>query len=109
MLFTGTEEFFDHVASISPLTKEETKRLGAQLAAGDASAREALIRGHLPFVASFIRRDPKDLQTLHTVYACISTLETAVDRFDFTRENGRFVDDLGRRLRQCIVRCIAER
>ena len=109
MLFISAEDFFTQVSTVSPLTKEETKRLGAQLAVGDTSAREQLIRGHLPFVAGYIRRGPRDLQTLHTVYACIEALEKAVDRFDFTRENTHFVDALSRTMRQCITRCIAER
>ena len=110
MYFISAEDFFSKMEPVSQLSREETAALGIQMAAGDPSAREKLIRGHLPFVASFLRhRSPRDLQTLHTVYACIECLEKAVDHFDFTRENARFIDHLGRALRQCITRCIAER
>ena len=109
MYFITAEDFFSKVETIAQLSREETATLGAQLAAGDASAREKLILGHLPFVAGLIRRGPRDLQTLHTVYACIECLEKQVDHFDFTRENARFIDRLGWAMRQCITRCIAER
>lgn len=110
MYFMNPEDFFSQVSVIPPLSREETRALGIRLASGDASAREALIRGHLPFVAACIRqRGPRNLQTLHTVYACMNALTKTVDSFDFTRENAHFIHALSRALRQCLTRCIAER
>ena len=109
MLFVSFDDFLNQVSAIVPLTREEAKNLGIQMAAGEPSAREQLIRGHLPYVAAFIRRGPQGIQTLHTVYACIDCLERRVDRFDFSREQPRFIDDLSKALRQCLTRCIAER
>ena len=109
MYFISAEDFFSKVDTISQLSREETAGLALQMAAGEPSAREQLIRGHLPYVAAFIRRGPQEIQTLHTVYACIDCLERRVDRFDFSREQPRFIDDLSKALRQCLTRCIAER
>lgn len=109
MYFISAEDFFNQVEAIAPLTREETKALGIRLTAGDGSAREQLIRGHLPFVAALIRRWPQEIQTLHTVYACINCLEKRIDCFDFSRQQTRFIDDLSKALRQCLTRCIAER
>ena len=106
MLFISVDDFFDKVKKISPLTPEQEKSLGL---VKDAVAREKLVLGYLPTVAAFVRRAPKDIQTLNTVYECISVLEKAVDGFDFSRENARFAHHLCARLRQCITKCIAYR
>ena len=109
MVFITADAFFSNADTITQLTREETKMLGLQMAAGDRTARERLILGHLPFVAALIRRWPREIQTLHTVYACINCLEKRIDCFDFSREQTRFIDDLSKALRQCLTRCIAER
>ena len=106
MLFISAEDFFCKVKDISPLTREEEKALGI---VKDAAAREKLLQGYLPTVAAFVKRAPKEIQTLSTVYECISALEKAIDSFDFSQDNVRFAPRLCTRLRQCIVKCIANR
>ncbi len=108
MLFISAEDFLRKVETIPPLTREETTALAAQMQNGDAAARDKLVRGHLPFAASFIRRAPRTIRTLSTVYACIVCVETCVDRFDFSQDQVPFVHHLGRALRHCIVRRLIE-
>lgn len=109
MLFISADDFLNKVKAISPLTPEEEKALAIQKAAGDAAARDKLVHGYLPFVASYILRAPRYLHTLSTVYACIDCLEKSVDSFDFLQSRERFVRPLGQRLRQCLTRCLAHR
>lgn len=108
MLFISTEDFFVHAKEL-PLITQEEERLLAQQMGQDPAARERLIRSYLPYVAGYIRRMPKDLQTLQTVYACLDTLEKGVDSFNFQQDQEKFSHHLSWRLRQCITRCIAER
>lgn len=108
MLFVSAEDFFAQAKNIPQITREE-ERLLAQRLGQDPAAREGLIRGYLPYVANYIRRTSKDLQTLQTVYACLDTLEKGVDSFNFQQDGESFSHHLSWRLRQCITRCIADR
>lgn len=106
MLFISAADFFDKVRTISPLTDEDVRALVLRMNDGDAVARDRLVQGYLPFVATFIRRAPRRMQTLHTVYACIACVRTAVAQFDFSRGRRAFAVYLGQRLRRCMIRCL---
>lgn len=109
MIFIGVNEFLNYTSSITLLTREEEKALGQQKATGSNHARESLVHHYLPHVASAIKRAPKEIQTLNTVYALIATLETAVDGFNFLQDGETFSHHLSWRLRQCITRAIVDR
>ena len=109
MLFISMDDFWDQVRAIPRLRREEEKALAAQMAAGDLTARDALIRGYLYMVAAAIRKAPQALQTLHTVYVCTASLEQGVDKFNFQQDGETFQHHLSWRMRQCITRCIANR
>ncbi len=109
MFFLSADDFFNKVSSIPRLSREEEKALARQMAGGDEKARETLIRNYLPYVAACIRRSSKHLQTLHTVYTCIDSLEKGVDQFDFLQDSEAFTHHLSWRMRQCITKCIAYR
>ncbi len=109
MLFMDAEDFFNHAAGHSRMTREEEKSCARNIAQGDTDARNKLIQSYLPQVAAQVRRMPKELQTLRTVYCCLAALEKGVDGFNFLQDNETFVHHLSWRLRQCITRCIAER
>lgn len=109
MFFISADDFFTKAGSLTRPTREEEKALARKMAVGDQAAREALIRGYLPYVAAYIRRSPRSLHTLNTVYTCISALEKAVDQFDFLQDREPFSHQLSRWLRQCITKCIANR
>ncbi len=109
MLFTDTEDFFASARAARLPDREDEKDLAKRMSNGDESAREALIIGHLPFVASYVRRAPKEIRSLHTVYACIAELEAGVDSFDFQQDGEPFTHHLSWRLRQCITRCLTKK
>ena len=109
MFFVSVDDFFTKAKEAPRLSREQEKALACQKNEGDASARQALINGYLPFVAANIKRSPKEIQTLNTVYRCVDALEKGVDSFNFLQEGETFAHHLSRRLRQCITRCIADR
>lgn len=108
MLFINAEDFFAQAKNIPRLTREEEKQLAREMGQNTA-ARTQLIRSYYPFVAARIRRAPRELQTLRTVYVCLASLEKGVDSFDFLQDNMPFVHHLGWRMRQCITQCLADR
>ena len=109
MLFIRVEDFFAQARAVPRFTQEEEKVLAERMANGDQTAREQLIRSYYPLVAAVIGRSPKEIQTLHTVYACIQELENGVDRFNFLQDNETFIHHISWRLRQAITRAIADR
>ena len=109
MLYITIEDFYARAGETPRLTREQERTCAAAMAAGDTDARQRLIQSYLPYVASAIRRAPRQIQTLHTVYAAIAALEKAVDTFQFQQEGETFAHYLSWRLRQCLTRCIAER
>lgn len=109
MLFISMDDFWDQVRAIPRLSREAEKALAMQMAAGDPDAREALIRSYLYMVAAAVRKAPRDIQTLHTVYVCTASLEQGVDKFNFQQDGEPFQHHLSWRMRQCITRCIAGR
>lgn len=108
MLFISAEDFFAQAEKIPRLTREEEKRL-AQEMAQNAAARDQLISSYYPMVAACIRRAPRELHTLQTVYVCLDSLEKGVDSFNFLQNSERFSHHLSWRLRQCVTRCLANR
>ena len=109
MLFISVEDFFTQAGAVPRLSREEEKGLATKMAEGDQAARQTLVRSYFPMVAGFSRRGPKEIQTLRTVYDCITELEKGVDRFPFQQDSEPFTHHLSRRLRQCITRAIANR
>lgn len=107
MLFISPEDFFAQAAQISRLTREE-ERLLSQKMPQDPEARDQLLRSYYPMVAGYIRRMPRKLHTLQTVYIFLDSLEKGVDSFNFLQDNESFTHHLSWRLRQCATRCIAE-
>ena len=93
---------------MSRLSREEERCLAREMA-HDPAARGQLIRSYFPMVAASIRRAPRELHTLQTVYACLDSLEKGVDHFDFLQDSESFTHHLNWRLRQCIIRCLADR
>lgn len=108
MLYISMEDFWAQADAIKPLSREQEKDLAQRMAAGDETARDALVRGYLPFVAAKIRRAPSKIHTLRAVYECIATLEKCVNRFNFQQDSEPFIHHLSWALRQCITRCIAD-
>ena len=109
MLFVSVDDFFQKVRSTTRLSRANEKYLAMKMNEGDAEARQAILNSYLPMVASYIRRSPKELQTLETIYCCIHSLEKGVDSFNFLQDSETFTHHLSWRLRQCITRCLVDR
>ena len=108
MIYISAEDFFRQVKTLPRLTREEERECALRMAQGDIDARRRLIEGYLPQVAAQIRRSTPSIQTLHTVYAAIATLEQGVDTFNFLQDSETFTHHLSWRMRQCLTRCIAD-
>ena len=109
MIFISAEDFLSKVQGIERLSKDEERALALRMKNGDKEARQMLIHSYLPSVAFHVRRVPVGIRTLHTVYACIGSLERAIDKFNFFQDSESFSHHLSRYLRQCITACIADR
>ena len=109
MLFVTMEEFYAAAQAATRLTREQERECALRMAQGDTGARDALVQGYLHLVAAPIRRAPREIQTLQTVYTCLASLEEGVERFDFLQDGETFAHHLSWRMRQCLTRCIAER
>jgi DNA-directed RNA polymerase sigma subunit (sigma70/sigma32) len=109
MLFVSVEDFFEKAALTVRLTREEEKKLAIKMKQGDAEARGAIINSYLPMAAAYVKRAPKAVQTLNTVYLLVQSLEKGVDVYNFEHEGDTFAHHLSWRFRQCITRCIADR
>ncbi len=109
MIFISAEDFLSKVQGIERLSKDEERALALRMRNGDAEARQRLVYSYLPSVAFHVRRVPVGIRTLHTVYACIESLDRAIDKFDFFQDSESFSHHLSRYLRQCITNCIADR
>lgn len=108
MLFLNTQDFLIQAKSAPRFTREEEKQL-AREAKEDPAARSRLIRSYYPFVAAWVRRAPKKLQTLRLVYTYLAGLEKSVDQFNFQQDSEPFTHHLSWRMRQCLTRVLADR
>ncbi len=109
MPYINIEDFYQKVCETKKMSREEEKSNALKMKDGNAEARQAIINSYLPMVASYVKRAPKEIQTLQTVYCCIRSLEEGVDRFDLLQDSETFIHHLSWRLRQCITECIANR
>lgn len=109
MLFISVDDFFQKTRGITRLSKTDEKDFALKMKEGNTEARQAIVNSYLPMVASYIRRSPKELQTLETIYSCIRSLEKGVDSFNFLQNSETFTHHLSWRLRQCITRCLVDR
>ena len=109
MLFISIDDFFQKVHNMSRLSREDEKNAALKMKENDANARQAIINSYLPMVAGYIKRWPKQIQTLDTVYRCIHSLEQGVDSFNFLQDSETFTHHLSWRLRQCLTECLVDR
>ena len=106
MLFISIDDFYKAAKDAKRLSREEEKIYATKMMQGDSESKEIIIRAYYHLVASWIKRSPKDIQTLNAVYQCLNTLEKAVERFNFLQDNYTFTNHLSNLLRQSITRCL---
>ena len=108
MLFISMDDFIKK-ADTAQRSSESEKELAVRMKNGDPHARSAMLARYLPLVSALVKHAPSDVQTLQTVYKCMSVLEKSIDSFDFWRAGESFTHYLSIRLRQCIIKCITDR
>ena len=109
MLFISFDDFVNKVSGIEKLNPEKSAELYLAMKAGNSSAREALIDGHLYLVKGHISRMKPEMRTLRHVMECVSALNNAVDSFDFTTKSETFIHRLSFYLKNATTKYIAER
>lgn len=107
MIYISVQDFFEKVKDISQITRQEEIEYAIKMKNGDLDARERLIHGYLPVVASRVKHAPKHLQTLGLVLYCHQALEKAVDSFNFLQDNEPFSHYLSWSMRQAVTKYIA--
>ena len=108
MLYITIDDFYRDAASCASMSRDEERLCARQMATGDASARERLIRSYLPFVAASIKHAPAHMQGLSLVLSCRQALEKSVDSFDFLQDSESFSHRLSWAMRQEVVKQIAK-
>ena len=87
MYYICVEDFHKISQDVKRLTREEEKLCAAAMKAGDQEARMQLIESYYPMVSGCLKRFPKDLQTIKSLYTCLQSLEQGVDRFNFHQDS----------------------
>ena len=109
MLFISAEDFFEKVEHLPLLSREEELRWAQLMREGDPHAKEKLVEGYMPHVASVIRKMRPEYQKLELVFRCCTALEKAVEQFDFFQDSEHFSHRLSWWLRQTTTRYIVEK
>ena len=107
MIYKSANEFYKCAKLIKRLTEEEEKELAKRKKSGDLAAREKLIEGYLPVMASIIGRYNKE--SLELIMMAKAELEKQVDRFDFFGGSDSFTHVLSLAMRQVATRYIANK
>ncbi len=108
MLFISVDDFYEKVAKLSRMSRQEEIECAIKMKDGDSLARERLIQSYLPMVASQIRWAPSDIRDLGLVLHCQLALEKAVDSFNFLQDSETFSHRLSWCLRQTVVKYLAK-
>lgn len=109
MYYICVEDFYKKAQEVKRLTREEEKLCADAMKEGDPEARKQLIESYYPMVRACLKRFPKELQSIKSLYTCLQSLEQGVDRFNFHQDGETFAHHLSWRLRQAITKCIADR
>ena len=64
MIYTSCEDFFEKASHVSRLSREEEKTCATLMKDGDSEARQRIINGYIPYVASFVKRTARSMQKL---------------------------------------------
>ena len=107
MLYNCADDFFRHAATVKRISREEEKELGLKMKEGDEEAKEALITGYLPVLASYLKRNFRE-PSLELVYRGLVVLSDSVQKFNFQIENPTFTRFLGFGIRKMVTRFIAD-
>ena len=113
MLYKSAEDFYNKVATIKRLSREEEKELALKMVnEGDENAQKALVIGYLPVLAAYLKRYTCT-PSLDMIYEGVEILETSIATFDFLYDspspNVTFVHFLSDKVRRMMTRYIADK
>ena len=109
MFYICVEDFYKKAQEVKRLTREEEKLCASAMKAGEQDARTQLMESYYPMVSAALKRLPKELQTIKSLYSALKSLEQGIDNFNFHQDSEPFPHHLSWRLRQAITKCIADR
>ena len=95
MLFISVKDFFAKASREQMLSREQEKELYLRMKAGDMDARQQIIQSYWGLVAAVIKRQAKEMHSLHLVYKCLEALEREVDRYNFLHDGDTFAHHFG--------------
>lgn len=111
MLYASAEDFYNKVATIKRLSREEEKELARKMQDGNEDAKKLLFDSYLPVLASFLKRYTRN-PSLDMVYKGMELLHTSIETFDFQYDspspNVTFVHFLSDKVRRMMTRYIAD-
>ena len=99
MLIVSLDDFYEKVAKMERLSREEERECAIRMQAGDMEARQQLINSYLPMVAYRLKRHTARLRTIGLALYYIHATEKAVDSFDFLQDSETFAHRLNWYLR----------
>jgi len=102
------KHYLEAIAKFPPLNEEEEKKLGERIRQGDAEALQTLIKSHLKFVVSYVKKyRGMGLSLLDLIDEGNVGLIEAAKRFDPTR-NVRFISYAVWWVRQAIIHALTQ-
>jgi DNA-directed RNA polymerase sigma subunit (sigma70/sigma32) len=109
MLIVSLDDFYEKVATMKKLSREEEKECAIKMAQGDMEARQMLINSYLPICAYRIKHHARPLRTMGLAVYYIRATEKAVDNFNFLQDSERFCHRLNWYLRNAMVAYIVRK
>ena len=102
------KHYLEEIAKFPPLNEEEERKLGQRIRQGDAEALQTLIKSHLKFVVSYVKKyRGMGLSLLDLIDEGNVGLIEAAKRFDPTR-NVRFISYAVWWVRQAIIHALTQ-
>jgi RNA polymerase primary sigma factor len=102
------KHYLEEIAKFPPLNEEEERKLGERIRQGDAEALQTLIKSHLKFVVSYVKKyRGMGLSLLDLIDEGNVGLIEAAKRFDPTR-NVRFISYAVWWVRQAIIHALTQ-
>jgi len=102
------KHYLEQIAKFPPLTEEEEQKLGERIRKGDAEALQSLIKSHLKFVVSYVKKyRGMGLSLLDLIDEGNVGLIEAAKRFDPTR-HVRFISYAVWWIRQAVIHALTQ-
>lgn len=109
MIFIDTQDFFVKANRAVRPSRDLEKEYAIQARAGNQEAKDRLVEGYMPIIASYVKRLGKEMQSLELIYRMVNMLEREVEAFDFLQDGEAFTHRLSLRCKKIVTEYIADR